>query len=180
MSETTDQAATSSDEQPVESPKQFGNDGLNGSMMRELQEQIEARIKPLLEPPQPERDPRLDDLSAEETDLLTETQRTYQERLDELELRNQLLEMSRERPREAAIIERLLQAETLADMAEAIGAAFGEQEPEQQVAEVDRNNPPTSPLTYGSIADMIRLPDGQMITREAGLEILRSAQTLNG
>ena len=176
----TESAVTEPDAQPADTPTQLGNDGLNGQMMRELQEQLDARVKPLLQPEQPERDPRLDDLSEEDQDVLAETQRTYQEQLEALELRNQLLEIGRERPREAAILERLLQAESLADMAEAISAAFREQDPEVEVADVDRNNPSSNPLSYAAGADMIRLPDGQLLTREAGLEILRNADSLHG
>lgn len=169
----TEPAAT--EDQPAE-PRAFG-DAMSGDLMAQLRADVEARVRPMLEP-QP--DPRLADLSEADQDVLAETQRTYQERLEELELRNQLLEMSRDRPREARIIERLLQAGTLADMAEALSAAFGEQDPEAQVAEVDRNNPPMTAASAHSWQDMIRLPDGQMITREAGLEILRNAESLHG
>jgi len=65
-------------------------------------------------------------------------------------------------------------------MAEALSAAFGEPDPEAQVADVDRNNPPMTATSAHSWQDMIRLPDGQMITREAGLEILRNAESLHG
>ena len=180
MNEPTDPTATSSDEQPVETPTQLGNDGLNGQMLRELQEQLDARVKPLLQPEQPEHDPRLDDLSEDDRDLLAERERQYTEQLEELNLRNQLLEISRERPREGAILERLLQAESLSDMAAALSEAFGQPDPEAEVADVDRNNPSATPLSYAAGADMIRLPDGQLLTREQGLEVLRNADSLHG
>lgn len=148
--------------------------------MAQLRADVEAKVRPMLatqpEPP----DPRLADLSEADRDLLAQREQEHAAALEELELRNQLLQIKQERPREAAIIERLLRAESLADMAEAISAAFGEPDPEAQVADVDRNNPPASPLTYGSVADMIQLPDGRLLTREEGLEILRGAQSLHG
>lgn len=58
------------------------------------------------------------------------------------------------------------------------GSLMGEPEPEQEVADVDRNNPPATAATALHTQDLIHLPDGRMITREEGLRILREAQTL--
>lgn len=184
MSEPTNSTATSSPEQPVEPPKQLGNDGLNGQMMRELQEQlrtdVEAAVRPMLEPPEPP-DPRLADLSSEETDLLAERERQYNDDLEQLAFQNQLLTLGQQYPNEVSILQKMLAGESIEDYVAALHEALSEgKEPEQEISDVDRNNPARTAATAQAWQDMIRLPDGQLLTREQGLEILRGAQTLHG
>lgn len=180
MSEPTDNPAVTDDEQPADQPD-LGSGDFNGSLMAELRNDVEARLRPLLDPPAPEPDPRLADLSENDRDILAEREQQYSAELEQLAFENELLSLSREYPNEVAIVQKMLAGESIADYVAALHEALNAgREAEQDVAAVDRNNPPNTPIGVHDMRDMIRLPDGRLITREAGLEILRDAGSLHG
>jgi hypothetical protein len=109
----------------------------------------------------------------------SETDGAGDEAIAMLRLENELLRMGQQYPREVEVLQRLLAAESVQDYVTALHEAFNP-EPETQVSDVDRNNPPINALWGGSIDDMIHLPDGRMLTREQGMELLRDASTLHG
>lgn len=177
MGETTDPAATE-ETQPADEPAPIGGDDLNGPLMADLRRDVEARLKPILNP-EPEPDPRAATLSEEEQDYLSQRTAEYEQQLNDLELRNRILELGRERPQVASLAERVIAAQTFEELTEALSSAFAGPDPEEDVPDVDRNNPPGTPIASGDIADMIRLPDGRLITREQGIEMLRQADSLH-
>lgn len=122
-------------------------------------------------------------MSEEEREQLAAKERD--EEREQLALENQLLKLGQQYPNEVAVVQKMLAGESVEDYVAALHEALKpanevSKEPEQEVSDVDRNNPPATPTSASAGADMIRLPDGQMITREAGLEILKGAQTLHG
>ena len=152
---------------------------------------IEERVKGFQRIVQ-ERDDRLAELerqlktasmSEEEREQLAVKERD--EEREQLALENQLLKLGQQYPNEVAIVQKMLAGKDVSDYVAALHEALkpaipATPEPEQQVSDVDRNNPPATPTSAPAGADMIQLPDGQFITREAGLEILKGAQTLHG
>lgn len=129
-----------------------------------------------------ERQLKTASMSEEEREQLTAKEEN--EKMEQLALENQLLKLGQEYPNEVAIVQKMLAGESVSDyvaaLHEALKPANAEtSEPEQNVSDVDRNNPPVTPISAPAGADMIRLPDGQLITREAGLEILKGAQSLH-
>lgn len=152
---------------------------------------IEERVKGFQRIVQ-ERDDRLAELERQlKTASMSEEEREQlaarekDEEREQLALENQLLKLGQQYPNEVAIVQKMLAGQSVEDYVAALHEALkpatsAAPEPEQEVSDVDRNNPPATPVSASAGADMIRLPDGQMITREAGLEILKSAQTLHG
>ena len=130
-----------------------------------------------------QRELKTTSMSEEEREQLAAKERD--EEREQLALENQLLKLGQQYPNEVAIVQKMLAGQSVEDYVAALHEAMkpatpATPEPEQQVSDVDRNNPPATPTSASAGADMIRLPDGQMITREAGLEILKGAQTLHG
>lgn len=181
MTESTDPAAT--DDRPAEAPTLEGS--LNGSLMDELRQMVEQRVTPLVNPePEPiTSDAFLSDLSENEREQHDAEQARLRAELDALAAENELLGLGREYPREVGILTKMLQAESVEGWVRALHEAMNPtREPEQEVADVDRNNPPGGPIA--SIArldprDVIHLPDGSLITREEGWRILSQARSLH-
>jgi len=152
---------------------------------------VEERVKGFQRIVQ-ERDDRLAELERQlKTASMSEEEREQlavkekDEEREQLALENQLLKLGQQYPNEVAIVQKMLAGESVTDYVAALHEALkpatpATPEPEQEVSDVDRNNPPATPTSAPAGADMIRLPDGQMITREAGLEILKGAQSLHG
>lgn len=173
----TEPAATEPDAQPAV-PKQFG-DALGGDLMAQLRADVEAKVRPMLEPQPEPADPRLADLSEDDRSILEQREHEYTARLEQLRLENQLLALGQRYPNEVNILQKMLAGDSVEDYVTALHEALGGgREPEDSVADVDRNNPPRTAATAQAWEDMIRLPDGRLITREQGLEILKNAQTL--
>jgi len=152
---------------------------------------VEERVKGFQRIVQ-ERDDRLAELERQlKTASMSEEEREQlaakekDEEREQLALENQLLKLGQQYPKEVAIVQKMLAGESVTDYVAALHEALkpaneASKEPEQEVSDVDRNNPPATPTSAPAGADMIQLPDGQFITREAGLEILKGAQTLHG
>jgi len=152
---------------------------------------VEERVKGFQRIVQ-ERDDRLAELERQlKTASMSEEEREQlaakekDEEREQLALENQLLKLGQQYPKEVAIVQKMLAGESVTDYVAALHEALkpaneASKEPEQEVSDVDRNNPPATPTSAPAGADMIRLPNGELITREAGMEILKGAQTLHG
>lgn len=121
-------------------------------------------------------------MSEEEREQLVAQERSDRE--EQLALENELLKLGQQYPTEVGIVQKMLAGQSVTDYVAALHEALKPAtpptpEPEQEVSDVDRNNPPATPLTSGSTADMITLPDGRVITREQGIELLKAARTLS-
>ena len=107
-----------------------------------------------------------------------------QDRIEALALENELLKLGQQYPTEVGIVQKMLAGQSVQDyvaaLHEALASKAPEKEPEQEVSDVDRNNPPATPVTRSAGADMISLPDGSFITVAQGEEILRQAKSLHG
>ena len=150
---------------------------------------IEDRVKGFQRIVQ-ERDDRLAELERQlKTTSMSEEEREQlaakeeSERMEQLALENSLLKLGQQYPNEVAIVQKMLAGSSVEEYVAALHEAMkpatpATPEPEQEVSDVDRNNPPATPTSAPAGADMIRLSDGQLITREAGVEMLKSAQSL--
>ncbi len=130
-----------------------------------------------------QRELKTTSMSEEEREQLAAKERD--EEREQLALENQLLKLGQQYPNEVAIVQKMLAGESVTDYVAALHEALkpatpATPEPEQEVSDVDRNNPAATPTSAPAGADMIRLRDGNMITREAGIEILKNAQSLHG
>lgn len=108
-----------------------------------------------------------------------------QDRIEALALENELLKLGQQYPTEVGIVQKMLAGQSVSDYVAALHEALAATkaptpEPEQEVSDVDRNNPPATPVTRSAGADMISLPDGSFITVAQGEEILRQAKSLHG
>lgn len=122
-------------------------------------------------------------MSEEEREQLTAQERD--EEVERIRMENELLKLGQQYPDEVKIVQRMLEGQSVSDyvtaLRESLAAAKPQQpEPEQEVSDVDKNNPPSTPASSQDTRDMISLPDGRMVTREQGVEMLRQAQTLHG
>ncbi len=185
MSDTTEAPATPTEEKPAETafdPKAFET---------QIASLIDERVKGFQRIIS-ERDTRLADLerqlktasmSEEEREQLSLRERD--EEREQLALENQLLKLGQQYPTEVGIVQKMLSGQSVEEYVAALHEAIAglkapEKEPEQEVSDVDRNNPPTIPVAASAGADMITLPDGRVITREQGLALLREASSLHG
>ncbi len=121
-------------------------------------------------------------MSEEEREQLAVQER--QEADEALRLENALLKLGQQGyAREVEIVQKMLQGDSVEAYVTALREAFEavqpSKEPEQEVSDVDRNNPPAMPVAASAGADMITLPDGSVITREQGLALLKGATSLS-
>lgn len=190
MSDTTEAPAIPTQETPAaESPAPAAFDPT--AFEKRIADLMEERVKGFQRIIS-ERDTKLADLERQlKTASMSEEERAQlvaseeKERLEQLALENQLLRLGQQYPTEVAIVQKMLAGESVEDYVAALHEAMKvtkapEKEPEQDVSDVDRNNPPATPVTASAGQDMVSLPDGRALTREAALEILKAASTLHG
>ncbi len=185
MSDTTDAPATPA---PAETPATpaFDPTAFEAKIASLIEERVkgfqrmvsekDSRITEL------ERELKTASMSEEEREQLTIRER--QEADEALRLENALLKLGQQYPNEVAAYQKILERESVEDQIAALHEVLSagktpQPEPEQEVSDVDRNRPPATPVSAQSTQDMIRLPSGEFITREAGLELLRQAQSLS-
>lgn len=190
MSDTTDAPATPTQATPAaETPATTAFDPT--AFEQRIASLMEERVKGFQRIVQ-ERDDRLADLERQlKTASMSEEEREQlaakekQEADEALRLENELLKLGQQYPDEVAVVQKMLAGQSVTDYVTALHEAMKATkaptpEPEQAVSDVDRNNPPATPISAQAAEGMIRLPDGRLITREQGVELLKQASTLHG